>query len=577
MSSQNSTRSVHPRTGIRTRPGDYLKKLETPPYNWETPRDLPDLIRKRRVSNLSNDFYGLKIEVNDYGRPTLWSETDQIDPYDIFEWLVGKEVVTSVDGRGSFDSIFKILAPQQIKEIAILGKTVYKGIELFIPYNCPWLTVRRGNKWGRLVNLNKLFEDNKEFGSFTEPSEFRKGAELAHVLLWNNGLGDSPIRSPGQLIESLVIRKIRRSALVPLPNVQHIQRFATSFKPARIEGTIFGINNVVDYDITSAFPSEISELVGLDDVYWIDTPKMQDEAIYAAAKCDIEINPHLIRGPIAVRFGTDSSYFPIGSLTNVWIGKPEIDLLREHSDLGKIVKIHEASWGVLNEPGVEPNKPFRSLLKWNLYPLRKDSEFLSKFLKLAMAALWGKMIASYEVKETFESDPYTQASPLYNPIFASHITSAIRSKLYRASLGKEIVGEFVDGIALIDSARTRKGFGGLIEEGSGPMILFDDQSKGCDWKNPDLIDFAKSYKDKYAFDVPRNYRLSLPYAYNSFGNQAIVQMAKFMQTMQSIKLGPTRRLMDQYRVGDYLEYSLPSSPPKMINILDIPFMRMTKG
>ncbi len=576
MSNQNSTRSVHPEQGYRTRLSEFGKKLETPPYDWESPRDLPDMIRKRRVSNLSNDFYGLKVEVNDFGRPTIWSETDQIDPEGIFEWLIKKEVVTSLDGRGSFDSIFKVLDSMQIRELAILGKTSYKGVELFIPYNCPWLTVRKGNKWGRLANLNKLFQDNKEFGNFTEPSEFRKGAELAHVLLWNNGLGDSPIRSPGQLIESLVVRKVRRAALV-LPPVGHVQRFATAFKPARIEGTIFGVNEVIDYDISSAFPNEISELVGLDDIYWINTPKMQDEAIYAAIKCDMEINSHLVRGPIAVRFGTDSSYFPIGNITNVWLGKPEIDLLREHPDLGKITKIHEGSWGVLNNPSTEPDKPFRSLLRWNLYPLRKSSTYLSGFLKLAMAALWGKMIASYEVKETFDSDPYTQSSPLYNPIFASHVTSSMRSKLYRASMGKEIVGEFVDGIALIDSTRTRNGFGGLIEEGSGSMVLFDDQSKGCDWKNPDLLDFARGSKDKYAFDVPRNYRLSLPFAYNSYGNRASIEMSKFKQTMQTIKLGPARRLMDQYRVGDYLEYSLPSSPPKMINILDIPFMRMTKG
>ena len=157
MSSQNSTRSVHPRTGIRTRAQDFARRLETPPYDWETPRDLPDMVRKRRVSNLSNDFYGLKIEVSDTGYPTLWSETDQIGPEDIFEWLIKKEVVTSVDGRGSFDSIFKVLDSRQIKELAILGKTSHRGVELFIPYNCPWLTVRRGNKWGRLVNLNKLF------------------------------------------------------------------------------------------------------------------------------------------------------------------------------------------------------------------------------------------------------------------------------------------------------------------------------------------------------------------------------------------------------------------------------------
>ena len=77
--------------------------------------------------------------------------------------------------------------------------------------------------------------------------------------------------------------------------------------------------------------------------------------------------------------------------------------------------------------------------------------------------------------------------------------------------------------------------------------------------------------------MPRNYRNSLQFAYHKFGTDgALQEISRESSTMQHIPIGPSRRLMDQYRVGDYLEYSLPSSPPKMINILDIPFLRMTK-
>ena len=190
-----------------------------------------------------------------------------------------------------------------------------------------------------------------------------------------------------------------------------------------------------------------------------------------------------------------------------------------------------------------------------------------------MAALWGKFISSYETQDTLDGEKYTRSSCLYNPIFAAHVTSAVTTNLYRASLGKEVVGEFVDGIALIDSTRVQPGFGGLTIEGTGPMVLFDDQYKGCDWKNPEVLYWAENYKDRYYFEMPREYRASLPYAYAKGGSRARHDISRLEQTMQHIPIGPSRRLMDAYRVGDFLNYSLPSAPPRMSDLQTILYQR----
>jgi len=550
------------------------KRLFRSEPEYEQERELPDIIANRFANSPSGmGFHGLKIEVDNLGNPRLWSEQEELDTYDIFEWILDKEAVTSVDGRGVFDSIFKILSPKQIKEIAILGKTtISDGTQLIIPGNAPWLSVRKGNKTGKLTNIYGLLSLQKEFDTeFTDPAHFRKATELAHARLWNAGLGDLSIRSPGNLIEAMVIRKSPRQ---PLPNLLHVQRFATAFKPARIEGTTFGINEVIDYDITSAFPSVISDLVDLNSIYWLDTHKPQDEAIYAAIRCDLEINQSLIRGPISVRLGTNSSFFPIGIISSIWISKPEYDLLKDYPELGKVTTIHEASWGCLSNPESAEIYPFRRLLKNLLFPLRQRDKFLGGYLKLAMAALWGKFISSYEVQDTLDGEKYTRSSSLYNPIFASHVTGAVRASLYRTSLGKEVVGEFVDGIALLESTRTRNGFGGLIQEGSGTMVLFDDQYKGCDWKNPEVLVWAQGYKDKYFFEMPRNYRNSLQFAYQKFGTDgAASEMSRESTIMQHIPIGPSRRLMDAYRVGDFLNYSLPSAPPRMSDLMTIMYQR----
>ena len=550
------------------------KRLFRNEPEYEQERDLPDIVANRFANSPSGlGFHGLKIDVDNLGNPTLWSEQDELDPYDLFEWILDKEAVTSVDGRGMFDSIFKILSTRELKEIAVLGKTtISDGTQLIIPGNSPWLSVRKGSKTGKLTNIYGLLSLQKEFDSeFTQPAQFRQASELAHARLWNAGLGDLSIRSPGNLIEAMVIRKTPRQ---PLPELLHVQRFATAFKPARIEGTTFGVNEVIDYDITSAFPSVISDLVDLNSIYWLDTPKPQDEAIYAAIKCDLEINQTLIRGPISVRLGPNSSFFPIGIMSNIWISKPEYDLLKEYPELGKITNIHEASWGCLSNPESTEIYPFRRLLKHLLFPLRQRDKFLAGYLKLSMAALWGKFISSYEVQDTMDGEKYTRSSCLYNPIFASHVTGAVRADLYKTSLGKEVVGEFVDGIALLESTRTRNGFGGLIQEGSGTMVLFDDQYKGCDWKNPEVLMWANGFKDKYFFEMPRNYRNSLQFAYHKFGTDgAIQEIGRESSTMQHIPIGPSRRLMDAYRVGDFLNYSLPSAPPRMSDLMTIMYQR----
>ena len=551
-----------------------LRLKEEGIYDLEPDRDLPETIGMRNPFRSSGrERYGLKIEVSDSGKPTIHSETDLIDPRGLFEWLLDKEVYTSLDNRGSFDSIFRVLDSKQMEELAVIGKTSYNGITLTMPGHISWLGVNRGSHWGRLSNLSLLFRDSAEFGLLTDPSHFTKAADLAHIRFTNAGLGDVDIRSPGRMIESLTIRKVRPSQ--PKPGSPHVERFASAFKPARVEGNIFGRNEVRDYDISSAFPSAIAQLVDLNQIYWMDTPKIQDEAVYAAVKCDIYINDHLIRGPISVRFGGNSSFFPIGSIPNIWLSKPEVDLLREYPELGRIVKIHEASWGILIDHSQKLHYPFKSLMRDDLYALRKSTPYLSSFIKLGMAALWGKFISVYKVQNSLDKDDYyTRSSCLYNPVFGSHVTGIIRASLYRSSLGKEVIGEFVDGVALIESVRMREGFGGFVEEGSGSMVLFDDQNKGCDWKSPELLEWARGYHNHYRMEVPRTYRGSLPFTYGKYGGKGVREIGKLNSVLQPLKLGPSRRLMADYKVGEYLEYSLPSSPPRVEDLMSILMTRM---
>ena len=127
-------------------------------------------------------------------------------------------------------------------------------------------------------------------------------------------------------------------------------------------------------------------------------------------------------------------------------------------------------------------------------------------------------------------------------------------------------------LTIVDN-RQMINYGGLTIEGTGPMVLFDDQYKGCDWKNPEVLYWAENYKDRYYFEMPREYSASLPYAYAKGGSRARHDIGRLEQTMQHIPIGPSRRLMDAYRVGDFLNYSLPSAPPRMSDLQTILYQR----
>jgi len=526
----------------------------------EEPRSLPDVILppffKHKIIDI--EPVGLKIEPSEFGRPILYSEDGEIIE-NLFEWLLGKEAYTVLPGRGEFDSIFKNLSHKELTALAMYGKASIGEIQLSTFGRDGSLTVRRGNKWGRLNNLVRLCPD------LETPKQFRLAAELTLAKFYNYGFPEVPLRSVGQTIQDMVLQHVRMQARPP---GIHLDRFAQSFKAARMEGVIFGKSEVFDYDISSAYPSFVSELVTTNRMVWLDVPEIVEDAAYGAARCDVEISNRLVRGPFAVRYGTTSVYFPVGNLKGIWLGKPEIDLLLEFPEVGRITKVYEASWGITPLESY----PFSRMMR-KLYSIRRNDEFLSGFAKFAMVALWGKFISSYKVR-TPDSE-YLQSSCLYNPVFASHVTSRMRCDLFRKSFGREVIGEFVDGLTVSKQMASSKGFGGFLEQGRGELVLFSDQYKGSSWKNEDLLRLAETQKDKKFLDVPFETRYTLESAFRYGGvSEARYLLGRKENQMSRIHLGSTMRILDDdLVVGDFLEGSFGSYPPNFEDIKGLRFLK----
>jgi len=528
----------------------------------EEPKDLPDVILPPTFRRGLRDIEptGIGLTVNEFGRPTIFTENGELlDPDTFLDWLVGKEAYTVVENRGVFDSIFKCLPPKKTIELSRFGETNLGSLSVRVYGRDGNLVVRRGNVWGRLSNILKISPD------LQTPKHYRLAVELSLLKLSRYGFPEIPIRSVGQVVQDAVFS---HSKIQPRPPDIHLYRFLQSFKGARMEGVIFGRSEVYDYDITSAYPSFASDLVSTIDMTWVDTTQIIEDANYAAIRCDVEIKGSVVRGPIAVRYGQRSIYFPVGLLSGVWLSKPDIDLLLEYPQVGKILKVHEGSWGITRSDTM----PFRRVLR-QLYSIRRNDEFLSGFMKFSMAALWGKFISAYNVVTPDNS--YVQASALYNPVFASHVTSQMRCSLFRKSMGREIVGEFVDGLTVSREIPQVAGFGGFQEQGRGEMVLFSDQFKGSTWKNTELLALAEQQKDSPYLDLPMNFRHSLESSYRFGGPQGSHSLlSRETSSMQRIRLGSSMRFLDQdVRVGDFLEGSFSSYPPGFSEIRALRFLK----
>ncbi len=475
---------------------------------------------------------------------------DSIDH--LFEYVLKhRNVYLTVPDRGEFDSIFRSLGPNRLRWLALTGEVTFGDYIIRVYGRDGWLSIRKGNNWGSLSNAVRLCPWAKT------PKEVRLGVELASMLFERYGFPGLSFRTPGQAIQEMCLSTVRWQRLPPDP---HRWRFLQAFKGARMEGVVFGVSEVYDYDIKSAYPSFCAELPATNNMEWFDTPDIIEEASYAAILCDVDIPIKSLRPPIAVRVGERSVYFPVGILRGIWLSKPDIDLLLEFPSLGRIIKVYEGSWGVTKEPVY----PFKLLMR-RLYSLRNEQELFAQFTKLSMAALWGKFISRYQViKDLDTGESWTQSSPLYNPIFASHVTSQMRSKLYRMSMGKGVVGEFVDGVSVKRPMETEDKFGGLVEKGRGTMLLLSDQYKAASWKEDDgLFDIAHFQRDARDLEIPRSFKHTLASSWERGGLKGMsFLLGKSYDFTDRLAIGSSTRMLleNDLKVGHLLDGHVSSVP-----------------
>jgi hypothetical protein len=190
-----------------------------------------------------------------------------------------------------------------------------------------------------------------------------------------------------------------------------------SYNGGKFEVTRKGCGYYYEYDIVSAYPNEIKNLIDISDCYIEQTRKYVTDAVYAFLKCYIKI-PVAVNSPIALKRGV-LNYYPCGEFTKV-ITKSEYDwLISQQVD----ITIIKGYWLIVDEISYPYKEAVEALvLLKEKYKLLKDESMYNTTKKI-LNSFYGKMI------QLIKSGSKWRAGSSWNPIYGSIITANTRLRV----------------------------------------------------------------------------------------------------------------------------------------------------
>lgn len=214
-----------------------------------------------------------------------------------------------------------------------------------------------------------------------------------------------------------------------------LQMALDSYNGGKFEVTEKGTGHFYEYDIVSAYPYEIANLIDIEQSYIIRDKKYKKGAVYGFLKCLINI-PVGIFSPIAIKRGLNNTY-PIG-LFEKTITKNEYDYLIKQ---GCDIKILDAYWLFVGKKIYPFRREINKLVKQKTqYKIEnKDHDYL--IIKIFMNSLYGKFVQLIPKKDRYF------AGINWNIIYGSIITANCRIKITEyQQLFPEVIAVHTDSI-----------------------------------------------------------------------------------------------------------------------------------
>ena len=263
------------------------------------------------------------------------------------------------------------------------------------------------------------------------------------------------------------------------------------------------------YDIKSAYPYEIANLIDITCGKWRYVKSYNPEAHYGFYVVDVKLKYRHIE-PIAYVVKDHLLIYPGGEWKTI-VTKSELELLEEDKEY-KVIRGYE----------FYPDKivyPFRREIN-KLYEIKskipKDS-YLYSLTKIIMNALYG---CFYE--KTKRSDGI-YVGKLFNPVYASIITANTRSKIYRLASQYEddVIAFATDSILIKEKHKIKQGktLGDWELQAHGRCVAFQSgiyqieneiKSRGIqrkakisspDGKFDNIFEYIKTYPEHTQYEV----------------------------------------------------------------------------
>ncbi len=265
---------------------------------------------------------------------------------------------------------------------------------------------------GKFLELGKGFYSGAPFGFYYDARQYKdlplidgltteecieaaKKAKEVGELVYNSmtslKLNTRTLTSPVRVFEQEVLN------LMDLPNVDDIPEIAGYFayeccKGNWVEAYQLGHwEKVWDYDIQSAYPSEISQLVDIRLGTWFNDKRFIEQAYYGYCKCKVTINKEINFSPIILKIENNekipATYTPTGTW-ETYLTKREIEFIIRNK-LGS-VEIEDGWWWVADAEKIE--KPLEGIINWLYEEKQKENGIRREVIKRIMAGIYGKFL-----------------------------------------------------------------------------------------------------------------------------------------------------------------------------------------
>lgn len=190
------------------------------------------------------------------------------------------------------------------------------------------------------------------------------------------------------------------------------------------------------YDISSAYPFEMSQLPDISDAQVIHSDQYQGACEFGFVHAEVDL-ARALHHPIPLKHANVNTY-PSGFFTT-YLSKPELDYLRQR----KVpVKIIEGYWLKCSTD----RRPYAEVIA-NIYRMKEqagEADIMKYDLCKKIAnGKYGKLVQLTEL-----SDGTLRAGPGWNPIYGAHITAKVRVRMAEAQelLGKSCYAVHTDSV-----------------------------------------------------------------------------------------------------------------------------------